>query len=173
LYRRIDLRFAIVSSTKHFLSTQNPAVDYDLTISGSTSAIPAFMEAADDDYLDLLVLLDDGTIRVYPNSGNAAAPYSSGTYITNVLGVAVPNGTGIASADVNYDGYADILISGDDGRIWNFLGNENGSFTLNSKVWAGSGNGFAQRLTLSTADMDGDNDIDAICFTCSPSQPLR
>lgn len=153
----------IVSSTKKFLPSQHPAVDYQLTISGSTSAIPAFAEVTGDSHLDLLVLLDDGTVRVYPNSGNSTVPFSAGVYTTDLIGTAVLNGTGLSAADVNDDGYTDVLVSGNDGRIWNFQGSESGAFTLNSKVWAGAGNGFASRLTLAAADLDGDNDIDALC----------
>lgn len=153
----------ILSSTGQFALSQHPAVDYELAVSGSTSAVPAFAEMTGDDNLDLLVLLDNGTVRVYPNSGSDATPFSSEDYTTNLLGTAVLNGTGLAAADVNYDGHTDVLIAGDDGRIWNFLGGQSGFFTLNSKVWAGAGNGFASRLTLGTVDLDGDNDIDGLC----------
>lgn len=153
----------IVSSTEKFLPSQHPAVDYELTISGSSLAIPAFAEVSGDDQIDLLVLLDDGSVRVYPNSGSSSMPFSAGSYSDDLLGTAVPNGTGLGAADVNYDGFVDVLISANDGRIWNFHGNASDSFTLNSKVWAGAGSGFANRLTLGLGDLDGDNDIDALC----------
>ena len=55
-----------------------------------------------------------------------------------------------------------MLVSDGDGRIWEFIAHDIGSFNLVSKVWAGSGAGFAERLTIAAADLNGDGDDDAI-----------
>ncbi len=158
-----DGRVRIMSSTADFFSPQAPAVNYDLPVNGSTNAIPAFAEMTGDANLDLIVLLDGGSVRVYANTGNASAPFSEGNYTDDLLGTAVPGGTGLAAADANRDGHPDVLVSTQDGRIWDFWGNASSTFTLKSKVWAGTGSGFANRLMLSVADLDGDSDMDALC----------
>ena len=139
------------------------SADYDLTIAGTTAAVPAFAEMTGDTNVDLLVLLDDGTINVYDNSGNPATPFSEPAATSNLLGRPVPGATGLGVADVNQDGFSDVLVSDYDGRIWEFRGSDGGTFLLWSKMWAGVGWGFARRLTLALADLDGDADTDAIC----------
>lgn len=146
-----------------FISTggfTNPPVAAGFQIvTGSARSIPALGDLNGDGLLDLLILLADGSTRLYLHNGNAAAPF--GTFTTNALGVPVPSPTGAGIADVNRDGTMDVLVSDDDGRIWDFRGVPGGGFTLKSKVWAGTGEGFAQDLTIGIADLDGDGDIDA------------
>jgi len=156
-------RVRIMSSSADFLGPQSPAVNYDLPVNGSTNAIPAFAETTGDANLDLLVLLDDGTVRVYANTGNAHSPFNENSYADDFLGTTVPGATGLAAADVNRDGHLDVLVSDQDGRIWDFRGSASGACTLKSKVWGGSGSGFADRLTLAVADLDDDTDMDALC----------
>ncbi len=153
----------ILSSTERFLPSQNPDVDYSLTVNGTTSTVPAFAEVTGDGLVDLLVLLDDGSVRAYPHTGNASQPYITASLVDDLLGTPVANGTGLAAADLNHDGLVDILVSADDGRMWQFMSTSTGTYSLYSKVWAGTGLGFAQRLTIAAADMDGDNDVDALC----------
>ena len=138
------------------------AVDY-IVNTGSSNAIPAFGELTGDGLVDLLVLLDDGTLRLYPNSGSPATPFDGGVFFANWHGITVQDGTGLAVADINSDDIADILISDNDGRILEFHGSAAGNYTLMSKVWGGSCNGFASRLTLTADDLDGDGDTDAVC----------
>jgi len=150
----------IISSTGHFGSPQSPAVNYTITLE-SALASPALADVTGDGQLDLLVLLDNGTVRVYPNTGNAAMPYQSNLYTENLLGQAVPDAIGLSASDINYDGRTDILVSDTAGRIWEFH-EAGGSFVLKSKVWGGSGIGFANRLTLAAGDVDGDGDVDLV-----------
>lgn len=56
----------------------------------------------------------------------------------------------------------DVLPSDEDGRVWEFLRQANGSFLPNSKVWGGSSPGFASGLTLAAVDLEGDGDLDLI-----------
>ena len=156
-------RVRIMSSPADFLDPQSPAVNYDLPVNGSTNAIPTFAETTGDANLDLLVLLDDGTVRAYVNTGNAHTPFDENNYADDFLGTTVPGATGLAAADANRDGHLDVLVSDQDGRIWDFRGSASGAFTLKSKVWGGSGSGFADRLTVAVADLDGDTDMDALC----------
>jgi len=152
----------LISSTGNFKAPQSAAVDYTLA-TGSTDAIPALADMNGDGRVDLLLLLADGTINVYTNTGNANAPFVAPPAIINLLGQSVPNASGLAVADINYDGRLDVLVSDVDGRIWDFQANESlGSFTLMSKVWAGTGAGFAHGLTIATGDLDGNGNIDLV-----------
>jgi hypothetical protein len=73
-----------------------------------------------------------------------------------------PTGTSITVGDINQDGLNDVLLSDSDGRIWEFSQNEGGGFLLKSKVWAGSGAGFASGLALAAVDLENDGDLDLI-----------
>ena len=140
----------VISSPGNFGASQSPAVNYVIA-AGSTVAIPALADVTGDGRLDLLVLLGDGTVRVYPHTGSSTTPYGAGIFTENLLGPAVPDASGISAADINADGWPDVLVADGAGRIWEFHGaGAGGGFTLASKVWAGSGAGFANRLaTLS------------------------
>ncbi len=127
---------------------------------GSSSARPALGDINKDGKLDLLVLLADGTVQLYLNSGLAMPFSGSGT--ANILGVTAPAGTSISVGDINRDGVADVLLSDADGRIWEFGNRGNGTFALISKVWGGSFGGFASGLTLAAGDLEGDGDLDVI-----------
>lgn len=150
------------ATLQFFVSTGSfsaPMITAGFTVTtGSSHNVPAFADLNGDGKTDLLVLLADGTVQLYFNTGNLAAPYS--TYIADILGVVVPNGTGLGVIDTNGDGRLDVLVSDRDGRIWDFRGQSGGGFILQSKVWAGSGDGFAGGLTIAVADIDGDGDAD-------------
>ena len=127
---------------------------------GSSNVRPALGDMNGDGKADLIVLLDDGTARLYLNNG-AAMPFA-GPGTNNFLGVAAPTGTSIATGDINQDGLPDVLLADSDGRIWEFLNNGSGGFSLQSKVWGGSYPGFAAGLTLAAVDLEGDGDLDLI-----------
>jgi hypothetical protein len=131
----------------------------DLVV-GSSNARPALGDMNGDGKADLIVLLDDGTARIYLNNG-ASMPFA-GPGASNFLGVAAPAGTSIATGDINQDGLRDVLLADADGRIWEFLNNGSGGFSLQSKVWGGSYPGFAAGLTLAAVDLEGDGDLDLI-----------
>jgi len=155
-----DGRVRIVSSFGSFAGWSAPSTDYDLD-TGVSNAIPTFSRMVGQTNLSLLVLTDDGAVMAYTNTGTTA-PFAGPAYTNDLLGTPVPNGTGLASADVDYDGLTDVLVSDTDGRIWVFYGRTNGTYELLSKVWSGSAPGFADRLTLAVGDLDGDTDIDMI-----------
>ena len=152
----------LVSSTGNFASPQQPAITSFLYFA-SSSAIPALADTTGDGRADLFVLLGDGTVNLYTNTGNALAPFDLSSAQSNILGLAVSDTTGIAAADVDENGTIDILISDMVGRIWDFRRYTDGTYNLLSKVYAGSYAGFANRLTLAAGDFDGDGDSDLIC----------
>ncbi len=148
------LRFIASSGT---FSSDATGPDLD---TGSTRALPALGDMNGDGRVDLIVLLADGTARLYPNNGSAM-PFS-GSFTANLLGTAAPQATSITTGDINQDGLADVLLADIDGRIWEFIQMPSGGFYLKSKVWGGSGPGFASGLTLAAADLEGDGDLDLI-----------
>ncbi len=154
-------RIRIVSSPGNFADPQSPATSYDLAIAGTAAALPAFAEVTGDGLLDLLVMTDDGSVRAYANSGNPTAPFGGEPVESNQLGGAVTAGTGLSMRDINDDDGCDALASDSEGRIWEFYRTASSNFALQSKVWGGSGPGFANRLTIGAADLDGDGDADA------------
>ena len=154
-------RIRLLSSPGNFSNPQTPATSYDLTIADTTIALPSFAEMTGDANLDLLVLTADGTVRVFANSGNPAAPFGGEPVESNLLGAAVAAGSGLSMRDINGDDGCDALASDAEGRIWEFYRTATSNFALQSKVWGGSGPGFARRLTIGAADLDGDGDTDA------------
>ncbi|MDF7822641.1 VCBS repeat-containing protein [Pontiellaceae bacterium B12227] len=89
----------------------------------ASNTIPTFGKINIDNLVDLLVLNDAGTVNVFLNTGNPSSPYSTTPSITNLLSTAVPNARSISFIDTNSDGIPDILISDDNGSIWEFHGN--------------------------------------------------
>ncbi|MFN4872999.1 MAG: FG-GAP-like repeat-containing protein [Akkermansiaceae bacterium] len=150
-----SLRF--IASSGAFSATASGS---ELIITGSTRALPALGDMDADGRLDLLLLLDDGTVRLYLNNGDAMPFVGDGS--DNYLGVAAPSAISIASGDIDDDGVTDVLLADDEGRIWEFLNEGGGSFNLMSKVWGGSYQGFASGLALAAIDIEGDGDLDLI-----------
>jgi hypothetical protein len=139
---------------------ENPAVVVFQEIeTGSATTYPAAGDFNDDGFDDLLILLDDGTVRFYANT-QSMPPYD--TFSSNFLGQAITNGTSLSVGDVDQDGLLDVLASDVDGRIWEFIQQSDGSFLLQSKVWGGSSAGFASGLTLAAIDFEGDGDLDLV-----------
>ena len=127
---------------------------------GSTRALPALGDMTGDGRADLIVLPADGNARLYSNNGSQT-PFG-GSFASNFLGTTAPDATSITTGDINQDGLADVLLADVDGRIWELLKTSGGGFSLNSKVWGGSGPGFASGLTLAAVDLEGDGDLDLI-----------
>jgi hypothetical protein len=149
-----------VASTGNFLNPQISSITCRLD-SAASGAIPALADLYKRGRCDLLLLLPDGTINVYTNTGIAQAPFSEATVRTNLLGTAVLAATGLAVVDTDDDGDLDVLVSDDTGRIWEFQQSA-GTFTLKTTVYAGTYSGFARRLTITAGDFDGDGDSDVI-----------
>ncbi len=152
----------LFASPGHFHNGQ-PAASSASTLSiGSTQALPALGRVSENSGCALLVLVADGTTRYYTNTGSVP-PFIQ--FQDNALGQAVPAARSIQCARLNEDGQLDVLVSDESGRLWEFYGQSGGGFILMSKVWAGSGDGFAPGLAVGTGDIDGDGDTDAIAGT--------
>jgi len=89
---------------------------------GTSLSIPAFGDLDGDGWADLLVLGEDGRVRFSPHTQNPALPYAESPADADLLKSAVPDATGITTADVNEDGVVDVLISDDKGNVWEFHG---------------------------------------------------
>lgn len=146
----------LIASDGTFSSNAN-GIDFAV---GSASARPALGDMSGDGLADLIVLLADGTAQLYVNSG-LSVPFT-GPGVGNYLGSTALTGTSVAAGDINGDGVTDVLLADADGRIWEFIKNAGSGFTLKSKVWGGSYEGFAAGLTLAAVDLEGDGDLDLI-----------
>jgi hypothetical protein len=146
----------LIASGGSFTSNGN---GLDFTVASSRTS-PALGDMNGDGRADLLVLLDDGTVSLFLNNGTSIPFSGSGT--ANFLGTPAPDGRSIAVGDINQDGLPDVLLADNEGRIWEFINNGSGGFSLQSKVWGGSFPGFASGLTLATVDLEGDGDLDLI-----------
>lgn len=150
---------AFVRSSGTFAAGQPSGATFTLDTS-NTRAAPACGDFDNDGQPELLVLLANGTVRLYPNKGNSF-PFDNSTAVDNLLITPIANGIALGCGDITGDGKPDVVASDVDGRLWEFHANAIGGFTLTSKVWAGSGNGFAPRLAVALADFDADGDVDA------------
>ncbi|AKC81623.1 hypothetical protein IMCC26134_00455 [Verrucomicrobia bacterium IMCC26134] len=128
---------------------------------------------------DLLVLNESTVLHFAKTSGEL--PYALPATQPNLLGIPVTGGTALSVADTNDDQRADVLASDSAGRLWRFLGQADGSFLLESKVWGGTFNGFRAGLTATVMDFDGDGDPDiigggtdgALIFLRNPARHLQ
>ena len=150
----------------------------NLTV-GSGAVFPAFFPASGGP--DLLVLdAASGLVSRFAR-GSGTPPYALPATVADLLGTPVINGTSLAVADVTGDRISDILTADSAGRIWRFNGSAGGSYTLTSKVWGGSFDGFRAGLTVAVVDFDGDGDPDvigggtdgALVYLRSPEKHLR
>ena len=101
--------------------TGSPPSNIQIAVSSSL-AVPAFGDLNSDGWVDLLVLTDTGLVQAYTNTHAPTLPYAATPTLTNLLGTAVPDATGLSTADVNGDGILDILVSDKNGSIWEFHG---------------------------------------------------
>ncbi len=90
---------------------------------GTSLSVPAFGDINGDGWQDLLVLGGDGRVRFFPHTQNPTSPYPVVPTTADLLNYPVPNAMGITTADVNEDGVVDVLISDDNGNVWEFHGN--------------------------------------------------
>ncbi len=132
-------------------------------VAGATRTVPAFGDLTGDGRVDLLVLAQDGVVRFYANTGNPEHPYADTPTDADLLGLAAVDAEGLAVADIDQDGDLDVLVSDTVGRIWEFRNSGAGAFGLTSMIFGGTFNGFAHRLTVAAADVDGDGDTDLVC----------
>ena len=106
------------------------------------TGIPAVLDG------ELIALRSNG--RVYRADG------------TQLSGISVASGISMTCADVDGDGKNDILVSDSYGRIWYYHQESDGTFKLKYRVYGGTGIGFAEGLTISAVDWDGDGDYDLV-----------
>ncbi len=146
------------SFTNRAISLNNLSIN-----TGKSRSVPAFCQLQTGGNVDLLVLLDDGTIRRYPKSDILNTPYDITNFVDNILNQVVSNAVDLACADISNDGIADILISNSAGRIFEFLGNKDGSFTFNDSFLEPTvAQSSTTHLTFSLVDFDGDGDLDVV-----------
>lgn len=127
---------------------------------GSGAVFPAF--TSHSGMVELFVLSAvDGQLRKFSYQARSS-PFVDPAVADNILAEAVTGARSLWLTDTNADGRLDVLASDADGRIWRFLGQPDGGFSLESKVWAGSHASFRDDLTMALGDIDGDGDLDVL-----------
>jgi hypothetical protein len=110
---------------------------------------------------DIVGRRPDGTLWLYRNTGALATtglPYSGG----NQVGSGWQGMTNIQAADVNCDGFSDLVATTADGTLWYY---PNGIATNGSAPYAGGqviGSGFAPFTHVVLADISGDGCADLL-----------
>ena len=110
----------------------------------------------------------DGRLFALTTAGTLAADGWTLTLDTPVIG-----GVSVSTADIDADGRTDLLVSDAVGHIWLYrnvtaaadAANGAWRFKLLHKVWAGTGVGFAEGMTISLIDWDDDGDQDVLIGT--------
>jgi hypothetical protein len=124
----------------------------------------------DDGKLDVVVGSWDPaqpliTVLVYLRNGDGTFSTHVDTTFAGSPGGMDLNGNshvGVAIGDFNRDGKLDVAIVDNTGSIFAFLGNGDGSFQSPHSVAAGAAN---LRSTITTADVNGDGNLDLILLT--------
>ena len=139
------------------------AAQFDAEVVYATGARPNAITAADvenDGDIDLLVFnRDDVTFSVFINTGN-------GTYSPKVdYGLNSPGGSSfdLVTADLNGDGFLDVITHMGSGQIDIFLNDGNGAFP-NQTTYTSYNAGKIEPADL---DNDGDLDLSVLSFSSS------
>ncbi|MFM9457179.1 FG-GAP and VCBS repeat-containing protein [Streptomyces europaeiscabiei] len=146
-----------------------------LTGSGSSSAAPASVPAADDfngdGYADLVVGARNATVSGKTKAGYVAVTYGSATGLSTadkkivsrstagIPGAATANqffGASFARADLDRDGYGDLVIAG---------GKEGSVILWGSASGLTGGTGIAYGAVPQAGDFDGDGKTDLALFS--------
>lgn len=150
----------LIPSTHSFAGSGHGASS--ATFSPSTSGLnPALGDLDGDGLVDLVATNPEGLVECFFHSGNAAAPFDTASS-GGIAGTVIDGVSSLTIADITLDGRNDVLASDRDGRIWEFHSRADDTFVLNSKVWGGSGAGFAPSPSIAAGDIEGDGDIDLI-----------
>lgn len=152
--------FHLIPSSSGFTGSNLGGASGTFSPANATS-IPALGDLNGDGRPDLLVASAEGSIECYLHSGNPAVPFTSASS-GGMSGKVVDGITSLAIADFTLDGINDVLAADFAGRIWEFHAVAGGNFALSSKVWGGSGAGFANAPVIAAADLDGDGDTDLL-----------
>ncbi|WP_456696753.1 FG-GAP repeat domain-containing protein [Aeromicrobium sp. P5_D10] len=146
-------------------TTSNPwSATFQTTSTRWDFADLAVLADVNDDGKDDLIVrdpkVDNGTLWIYPNNGDAADPWTTRIHAGSGWNLADT----IRVGDITGDGKVDLLVrdpGNSGGTLWVYKGN--GSTTSNpwtvSPIWSGSGWNLANALMMGDATGDGNLDI--------------
>ncbi|HZY77227.1 MAG TPA: VCBS repeat-containing protein, partial [Jatrophihabitantaceae bacterium] len=123
-------------------------------------------DVTDDGLPDLIARKPDGTLWLFANSGDPTAPYGTPAQI----GSGWQAYDAIAAADVDGDGYADVLARDSSGQLYVYLNSQKPPAPYPSATRIGTG--FGAYATLLLGDVNGDGYSDLIAITPDGTQWL-
>jgi len=113
-------------------------------------------DVSGDGFADLMSVLPDGTVRYFQHSGNVTGPYGNST----LIGTGFGQFTRVLAADVNGDGYADLMGTRTDGTVRYFQNSRNAAGWYGNSTLIGTG--FNQFTRLTAGDVNGDGFADLV-----------
>ena len=118
-----------------------------------------------DGYADLLGVTSGGLLDYFPNTKSPTSPYGSGTLVS---GAGWNTLTQIAAADVNHDGYADVVGTTSAGNVNYYVNSKNPANPYTSVSTIGTGwNAYTQ---FALGDLSGDGYADALTTKSDDSE---
>ncbi|HEX7306637.1 FG-GAP-like repeat-containing protein [Lentzea sp.] len=109
-----------------------------------------------DHRADVVAAQSDGTLRQYLNTGNATAPYGTGS----VIGSGWQGFTSVNLADVTGDGRADLVAVSADGvlRLYANTGSDSAPYSAGGQI----GTGWGAFMKIAAGDVTGDGRADLV-----------
>ena len=150
-----------VTSVSTFAAQTGAANPFDGIDVGGYSK-PSFVDFDGDGALDLVVGVNDGTLRSFANNGEGVFPALTGT-ANPFNGIDVGFSSALSFVDLDGDGDLDLVVGEINGTLRSFANDGAGRFSALTGA-ANPFNGIAVGINSAPifADLDGDGDLDLV-----------